>query len=316
MSTVMAADLVSDDDRSVAADSWSVKSDYGSNVEDEQRHVEASEILSGGNFPPSSDYSSDKDVPDANEVEASMLGLQSYWDATYAECLTNIHEHGSASEVWFGSKVMDATLAWTKGLCMNIYQGQNADNSTSSKSELTDSDNGLSNLSVLDIGTGNGLLLQELAKQGFSDLTGIDYSRAAIKLAQDLAARDGFSYIKFLVDDILESKLDKKYHLVMDKGTLDSIGMHPDGPAKRISYWESVSNLVASGGTLVIASCNNMKDELLQEVETLNRRRIRADGLHQEEGGEPAVFQYLDHFETSHDGDGGSHVFLVAFVRK
>lgn len=48
------ADLVSDDDRSVAADSWSIKSDYGSNIEDEHRHVDAAEALSS--CAPASDY--------------------------------------------------------------------------------------------------------------------------------------------------------------------------------------------------------------------------------------------------------------------
>lgn len=33
----------------------------------------------------------------------------------------------------------------------------------------------------------------------FSDLTGTDYSQGAVDLAQKLAARDGFSNIKFLV---------------------------------------------------------------------------------------------------------------------
>lgn len=39
--------------------------------------------------------------------------------------------------------------------------------------------------------------------------------------------------IGFQVDDILETKLDRKFQLVMDKGTLDAIGLHPDGPIKR-----------------------------------------------------------------------------------
>lgn len=51
-----ATDLVSDDDRSVAADSWSIKSEYGSTLDDEQRQVDAAELLSGCNFRASSDY--------------------------------------------------------------------------------------------------------------------------------------------------------------------------------------------------------------------------------------------------------------------
>ena len=35
------------------------------------------------------------------------------------------------------------------------------------------------------------------------------------------------------VDDILETKLDRKFQLLVDKGTLDAIGLHPDGPVKR-----------------------------------------------------------------------------------
>ncbi|KAJ8619796.1 hypothetical protein MRB53_028325 [Persea americana] len=103
------ADLISDDDRSIAADSWSIKSDYGSTLDDEQRHVDASDALSAGNFRAASDYrivgnclsgaSSDKEEPDA-EVEPSMLGLQTYWDATYADELTNFHEHGHTGEIW------------------------------------------------------------------------------------------------------------------------------------------------------------------------------------------------------------------------
>lgn len=36
------------------------------------------------------------------------------------------------------------------------------------------------------------------------------------------------------VDDVLETKLNKMFQLVMDKGTLDAIGLHPDGPIKRL----------------------------------------------------------------------------------
>ncbi|KAL4579463.1 hypothetical protein LXL04_015611 [Taraxacum kok-saghyz] len=41
-----------------------------------------------------------------------------------------------------------------------------------------------------------------------------------------------------------------------------------------IMYWESMSRLVAPGGVLVITSCNNTRDELVQEVEEFNQRKI------------------------------------------
>ncbi|KAL4577581.1 hypothetical protein LXL04_013690 [Taraxacum kok-saghyz] len=359
------ADLISDDDRSIAADSWSIKSDYGSTLDDDQRHADASEALAAARFCAASDYSStflcsiagksmvfvenkrrlqccntfnvvsymvvsnicckmlilffsgmyqssDKEEPDAETI-TSMLGYQSYWDATYADELTNFREHGDAGEVWFGADVMEMVASWTKGICTDISQKhlQNQHNDSDSES-VSKEEKDLSGWSVLDVGTGNGLLLQELAKQGFSDLTGTDYSEGAINLARSLANRDGFNSIKLLVDDVLETKLDKKFELVMDKGTLDAIGLHQDGPIKRIMYWESMSRLVAPGGVLVITSCNNTREELVQEVEEFNQRKI---GEMEERKG---LFWYLDHIRSyptfMFGGSVGSRVATVAFV--
>lgn len=51
---VAPSDLISDDDRSIAADSWSIKSEYGSTLDDDQRHADAQDaadvLLSSGNF--------------------------------------------------------------------------------------------------------------------------------------------------------------------------------------------------------------------------------------------------------------------------
>ncbi|CAL0308288.1 unnamed protein product [Lupinus luteus] len=317
---VSASDLVSDDDRSVAADSWSIKSEYGSTLDDDQRHADAAEALSNVNLRAASDYSSDKDEPDSETV-SSMLGFQSYWDAAYTDELTNFREHGHAGEVWFGVDVMEVVASWTKALCIDISQGRIPNHVDDLKAGASEQDNKLlSSWSVLDIGTGNGLLLQELAKQGFSDLTGTDYSELAINLAQSLAIRDGFSDIKFLVDDVLETKMEQEFQLVMDKGTLDAIGLHPDGPVKRMMYWDSVSRLVAPGGLLVITSCNNTKDELIQEVESFNRRKIATGQELEAAKNEGPVFQYVSHVRTyptfMFGGSVGSRVATVAFLRK
>lgn len=312
------ADLISDDERSVAADSWSIKSDYGSTLDDDQRHADASEALAAAPYRTASDYSSDKEEPDAETI-TSMLGFQSYWDTAYADELTNFHEHGHAGEVWFGADVMEMVASWTKGLCVDISQKQmqnHHDNANDNSDLDKQGEKDLADWSVLDVGTGNGLLLQELARQGFSDLTGTDYSEGAIDLAQSLANRDGFASIKLLVDDILETKLDKKFRLVTDKGTLDAIGLHPDGPIKRIMYWESISRLVAPGGLVVITSCNNTKDELVQEVENFNQRKAPEES---DISRNPPIFSYLDHIRSyptfMFGGSVGSRVATVAFLR-
>ncbi|GFS32709.1 S-adenosyl-L-methionine-dependent methyltransferases superfamily protein [Actinidia rufa] len=53
-----AADLISDDDRSVAADSWSIKSDYGSTLDDDRRHDDTADAISSATFRAASDYRS------------------------------------------------------------------------------------------------------------------------------------------------------------------------------------------------------------------------------------------------------------------
>ncbi|CAO2193395.1 unnamed protein product [Urochloa humidicola] len=278
-------EMASDDDRSVAADSWSIRSDYGSTLDDEQRYADTAEVLlassstSAAAAPsasvavnPSSDFSFDKDVPDSSDVEPPLLVMQNFQDGSYAEDLANFHERSHADD-WFGTEVMDVRVGWTRNLC-------------SSKD--------LPSCSVLDIGTGSGRLLQQLAKQGFSDLTGIDYSEGAIELARNLAIHDGFEHINFLVDDVLESKLERRFELVMDEGTLDAIGLHPDGPVKRMMYWQSVARLVSPGGILVITSCSRTKDELVQEVENFNQRKLGAMGSEGLLASDTAVFSYLD----------------------
>ncbi|KAJ8761270.1 hypothetical protein K2173_001326 [Erythroxylum novogranatense] len=319
-----AGDHISDDERSVAADSWSIKSDYGSTLDDDQRHADAAEALSAANFRAASDYSSDKDETDTEGV-ASMLGMQSYWDAAYADELSNFREHGHSGEVWFGADVMDVVVSWTKQLCINMSLGYFPNHVDNFKSEpVEQGEKYLSSWTVLDVGTGNGLLLQELAKQGFCELTGVDYSEGAIELARRLAVRDGFPNIEFLVDDILETKLERQFKLVMDKGTLDAVGLHPDGPIKRIMYWDSVAKLVSSGGILVITSCNSTKDELVQEVENFNRRRMidvshDLETIKDQDVSRDPPFRYLNHVRTyptfTFGGMVGSRVATVAFLR-
>ncbi|MCD7456404.1 hypothetical protein HAX54_031636 [Datura stramonium] len=245
-----------------------------------------------------------------------MLGFQSYWDAAYADELANFREHGHTGEIWFGGDVMENVVSWTKGLCMDICKGHLPNHVADADSEpVGRREKDMSSWSVLDIGTGNGLLLQELAKQGFSDLTGTDYSEGAVDLARSLADRDGFTNVKFLVDDILETKLDKSWSELLHYFIHNAVW----------SFQDYVLGLCfqacRSWWIIVITSCNNTKDELVEEVETLNQRRNAAcqePGLTggQEASVDPPPFRYLDHVRTyptfTFGGSVGSRVATVA----
>ncbi|KAF9379910.1 hypothetical protein BGX21_002521 [Mortierella sp. AD011] len=102
--------------------------------------------------------------------------------------------------------------------------------------------------SVLDLGCGNGHLLLDLAELGFEDLTGIDYSPAAIQLARAVATDKELDHvIKYEAVDFLAEKetlewctqqaatvttssteqaVPKKFMVLLDKGTYDAISLH------------------------------------------------------------------------------------------
>ncbi|KAL4305503.1 hypothetical protein AHAS_Ahas16G0084800 [Arachis hypogaea] len=63
---------------------------------------------------------------------------------------------------------MEVVASWTKALCVDISQGRIPNHVDDVKAEASELGNKvLSSWSVLDIGTRNSLLLQELAKQGY-----------------------------------------------------------------------------------------------------------------------------------------------------
>ena len=74
----------------------------------------------------------------------------------------------------------------------------------------------------------------------------------------------------------------------------------------------------------VITSCNSTKDELVQEVESFNQRRIATaqelEGAKDEESCRDLLFQYISHVRTyptfMFGGSVGSRVATVAFLRK
>jgi 2-polyprenyl-3-methyl-5-hydroxy-6-metoxy-1,4-benzoquinol methylase len=237
----------------------------------------------------------------------------------------------------FGEEVMETVAAWTARICVAVAAGlpwDPVDGFAMAPRGLSEMSSGgsmaleLANWNVLDLGTGNGLFLHALFKQGFTDLTGTDYSQGAVELAGAVAERSNVDNITFLVDDILDSKLNRQFQLVTDKGTLDAIGLHPDGVAHRFQYWKALCKLVAPGGVLVITSCNSTKDELVAEVNAVSQSwKVNEHGAKEDKDttshcslSTRLTFEYIDHIRTyptfRFGGIEGSQVSTVAFLLK
>lgn len=118
------------------------------------------------------------------------------------------------------------------------------------------------------VGCGNGMMLVELHREGYTHLTGIDYSANAVELAKRIAADQKmdivYKELDLLSADDIAQKFDaKKFDIVHDKGTYDAISLHPENPAEKCStYIQNLYNITSDTGLLILSSCNWTETEL------------------------------------------------------
>ncbi|VVC87650.1 unnamed protein product [Leptidea sinapis] len=179
-----------------------------------------------------------------DELNPSELGTQSYWQEAYSKELRNFEQHGDTGEVWFGE---DSALRVIECIC-NCGIEKNAP--------------------IIDLGCGNGYTLLELAREGFTNLLGVDYCTEAIDLAQKVCNAE-FPSLRFQVFDIVNddiSKLGSKFSVIHDKGTYDAIGLCPDNAKiNRLKYMDQVYSMLEDNGIFVITSCNWTEEELKKQ---------------------------------------------------
>ncbi|KZV97431.1 S-adenosyl-L-methionine-dependent methyltransferase [Exidia glandulosa HHB12029] len=196
----------------------------------------------------------------AEDFAPSKLGTKAHWDSVYKEEVDNFEELGDEGEVWFGTETVEKMVEWT------------AEHVPASPAPY-----------ILDIGTGNGVMLFSLAEEGYdaSRMLGVDYSEDSVRLAKLVAnARERsdvtFAQGDFLKDDpphvqgMEDGKVDV-WDLLLDKGTYDAIGLagkDEDGVRPRDVYPGRVARLLKPGGLFLITSCNYTEEELKAAFET------------------------------------------------
>lgn len=112
------------------------------------------------------------------------------------------------------------------------------------------------------------MMLVEMHQEEYRNLTGVDYSENAIRLAAEIA-KDKDMDIKYEVLDMLSATdIDRlfgstKFNVIHDKGTYDAISLHPENPQeKRDKYIANVHKLAADDGLFILSSCNWTESEL------------------------------------------------------
>ena len=121
------------------------------------------------------------------------------------------------SEVWFSFDSVRRALSWItsnemitkdKRYCL-LLSLQARFCGSRSYSFIRDSQS----IRILDLGCGNAAILLELAKRGYTNLTGVDYSAGAIELAERLSVKNQAN-IHLLVCHIFNISLTRDLVLV------------------------------------------------------------------------------------------------------
>lgn len=175
------------------------------------------------------------------DLKPCELGTLDYWQNRYDQEIVNFRDHGDTGEVWFGESILEKVVRWIDRSPL-ISKSSN----------------------IIDIGCGNGLLLVELARRGFLNLTGVDYSEKAIILAREVTEKFNLSGINYIVCDILQPTFQNSFDVAVDKGTYDAISLN-ENTENRKKYVSNVCNILRANGLLIMTSCNWTKEELDQQ---------------------------------------------------
>lgn len=180
------------------------------------------------------------------------------------------------------------------------------------------------NLSIIDLGTGNGHLLFQMYEEFQQELEididynflGVDYSPDSVEFAKKICSRKynddekfGFSQVDILKNpNEFLSNYHEHFDILLDKGTLDAIALNQDKLAdfnnEKIGmevYASQVSQIMHSGSILLITSCNFTQDELIAIITGNSNLE---------------VWDQIKYPSFEFGGKKGSTICSIAFIKK
>ncbi|XP_020100712.1 endothelin-converting enzyme 2 [Ananas comosus] len=115
-------------------------------------------------------------------------------------------------------------------------------------------------LSVLELGSGNSRLCEELRREGVVDITCVDLSPVAVQRMRKRLADRGLGGIKVVVADMLDLPFDSEsFDIVIEKGTMEVLFVdsgdpwnpHPEIVNKVTKMLEGVHKVLKPEGTFI-----------------------------------------------------------------
>lgn len=159
---------------------------------------------------------------------------------------------------------------------------------------------------VIDVGGGEATLVDDLVSRGYTDVTVLDISQAAIEVAKD---RLGFAAapVHWIIGDITSVELEAaRYDLWHDRAVFHFLTSADD----RAAYVRQVARAVRVGGHVIVATFGLEGPEKCSGLDVV---RYDAENLHGEFG---PKFRLLDSVTEVHETPWGTpQQFMYCFCR-
>lgn len=163
------------------------------------------------------------------------------------------------------------------------------------------------NAAIIDVGGGASVLVDDLLDNGYTNLTVLDLSAAALAAAKTRLRSRAYQ-VNWIEADITSVKLPANHFDVWhDRAVFHFL----TAPEERAAYVRTVFNSVKPGGHVIVAT---FAEDGPDKCSGLPVQRYNADGLHAEFG---EAFKLLDSRKEAHHTPAGSvQQFVYCYCRR
>jgi len=160
---------------------------------------------------------------------------------------------------------------------------------------------------IIDVGGGASILVDELVAEGYSDLTVLDLSAAALSVAQQRLGKQAAA-VHWMEGDITRADFPThRFDVWHDRAVFHFL----TDPADRNAYVERVMRAVRPGGHVIIATFGEDGPEKCSGLPVM---RYKPESLHAEFG---EAFLLVQHEKESHHTPAGAvQQFVYCYCRK